>query len=91
MKTESAEQQGKSKGRTLRGTVVSDKMDKTIVVRITWREKHPLYGKIMSKSAKYHVHDANNSCKTGDFVLIQESRPISKTKNWQFVERLEQV
>lgn len=85
------EQALRSKGRTLRGVVVSNKMNKTIVVRITRKVKHPLYGKIMTKNTKLHVHDENNQCKEGDVVLIQESRPISKTKAWQLVELLEKA
>lgn len=78
-------------GRTLRGTVVSNKMHKTIVVRINRKVKHPLYGKVVTKSTKLHVHDENNQCQIGDEVLIKESRPISKTKSWQLVELLEKA
>lgn len=77
-----------SKGRTEQGVVVSNKMDKTIVVRVERRVKHPLYGKIMTRSNKLHAHDPENQCKEGDAVIIQESRPFSKTKNWLLVERL---
>lgn len=80
-----------SKGRVLRGTVVSNKMNKTIVVRIRNQVKHPLYGKIVTRDTKLHAHDENNQCQEGDVVLIQESRPISKTKNWQLVELLEKA
>lgn len=80
-----------SKGRTLQGVVVSNKMDKTIVVRVTRREKDPLYGKIVTKSKKFHVHDELNQCKEGDVVSIQETRPISKLKNWAFVELIEKA
>lgn len=68
--------------RTLVGKVVSDKMDKTVTVLIERQIKHPLYGKIITRSNKYHAHDENNSVKTGDTVEIQEGRPISKTKAW---------
>ena len=68
--------------RTLTGKVVSDKMDKSIVVLIERRVQHPLYGKSIRRSTKLHAHDENNVAKTGDLVTIKESRPISKTKNW---------
>jgi len=68
--------------RTLVGKVVSDKMDKTVTVLIERHVKHPLYGKIIMRSNKYHAHDENNEVKTGDTVEIQEGRPISKTKAW---------
>ncbi len=77
--------------RTLKGVVVSDKMQKTIVVKVTRRVKHPLYGKIVRKSTKYHVHDENNQCKSGDVVMIEETRPFSKTKSWVFRELLERT
>jgi small subunit ribosomal protein S17 len=68
--------------RTLVGKVVSDKMDKTVTVLIERQIKHPLYGKIISQSKKYHAHDESNEVKSGDMVEIQEGRPISKTKAW---------
>lgn len=68
--------------RTLVGTVVSDKMDKTVTVLIERRVRHPLYGKIIVRTNKYHAHDEENVAKTGDTVEIQEGRPISKTKAW---------
>ncbi len=68
--------------RTLVGRVVSDKMDKTVTVLIERHVKHPLYGKIIMRSSKYHAHDETNQVKSGDVVEIQESRPISKTKAW---------
>ena len=68
--------------RTLVGKVVSDKMDKTVTVLIERRVKHPLYGKIIMRSNKYHAHDESNQAKEGDIVEIQEGRPISKTKAW---------
>ena len=67
---------------TLTGRVVSDKMDKTITVLIERRTKHELYGKIVARTSKYHAHDENNECKSGDVVEISECRPISKTKAW---------
>ena len=68
--------------RTLVGKVVSDKMDKTVTVLIERHVKHPLYGKIIMRSNKYHAHDETNEVKAGDTVEIQEGRPISKTKAW---------
>ncbi len=69
--------------RTLVGKVVSDKMNKTVTVLIERHVKHPLYGKIITRSNKYHAHDENNEAKMGDTVEIQEGRPISKTKVWR--------
>ena len=68
--------------RTLIGKVVSDKRTKTVTVLIERRVKHPIYGKIMIRSSKYHAHDENGEYKMGDVVEITESRPLSKTKNW---------
>ena len=68
--------------RSLTGRVVSDKMNKTITVLVERRVKHPVYGKVMIKSKKYHVHDEENQCKTGDIVQIVEGIPMSKTKSW---------
>ena len=75
--------------RTLTGKVVSDKMDKSIVVLIERRVQHPSYGKSIRRSTKLHAHDENNTAKTGDVVTIKESRPISKTKSWTLVEVVE--
>lgn len=72
--------------RQLTGKVVSDKMDKTIVVLIERRVKHPIYGKYVSKSSKLKAHDESNECKAGDVVTIQESRPLSKSKSWALVK-----
>lgn len=77
--------------RTLIGTVVSDKMNKSIVVYIERRVKHPMYGKYLRRSTKIHAHDESNQCQTGDVVLIQECRPISKTKNWTLVNIVEKA
>ena len=68
--------------RTATGRVVSDKMDKTVVVLIERRVKHPIYGKYISKSTKLKAHDETNECKIGDLVTIKENRPLSKTKSW---------
>ena len=75
--------------RTLTGRVVSDKMDKTITVLIERRVTHPLYGKIVTRSKKYHAHDEKNECHEGDLVTIEECRPISKTKAWRVAKLLE--
>ncbi|KJS06789.1 MAG: 30S ribosomal protein S17 [Gammaproteobacteria bacterium BRH_c0] len=77
--------------RTLSGRVVSDKMDKTITVLIERRVKHPVYGKIVSRSTKIKAHDENNQCRIGDLVSIEETRPISKSKAWALVEVVEKV
>lgn len=71
------------------GEVVSDKMDKTVVVAIENRSPHPKYGKIVVRTKKYKVHDEDNSCKVGDRVRIRETRPLSKTKRWALAEILE--
>jgi small subunit ribosomal protein S17 len=72
---------------TLTGRVVSDKMDKTVTVLVERRVKHPLYGKVVTKSQKYHAHDENNECKAGDTVEIEACRKLAKTKAWR-VKRL---
>jgi small subunit ribosomal protein S17 len=69
--------------RTLSGRVVSDKMDKTVTVLVERKVKHPLIGKVVRRSNKFHAHDENNECKEGDLVVIEESRPLSKTKTWK--------
>ena len=74
--------------RVLIGTVVSDKADKTVTVRVERRVKHPLYGKIIRRSKKYHAHDADNAFRTGEQVRIEECKPISKSKSWTVIERL---
>lgn len=75
-----------SNARTKVGKVVSDKMDKTIVVMIERSVKHPKYGKIIKRRTKLHAHDENQVCKIGNIVKIRESRPLSKTKSWVLVE-----
>ena len=74
--------------RVLTGTVVSDKGDKTVVVRVERRVKHPLYGKIIKLSKKYHAHDEANAYSVGEHVRIQECAPVSKLKSWTVVERV---
>ncbi len=73
------------------GIVSSDKMDKTVVVTIKNRVRHPLYGKIINRTVKYKAHDENNECKVGDKVSIMETRPLSKDKRWRVVEILEKA
>ncbi len=73
------------------GVVVSSKMDKTIVVAVERKEKHPLYGKFVKKTTKFVAHDEKNECGVGDTVLIMETRPLSKTKNWRVVEIVEKA
>jgi len=72
--------------RTLSGKVISDKMDRTVVVLVVRKVKHPMYGKYIQRSTKIHAHDEENACKEGDTVMIAETRPISKTKKWKVVE-----
>jgi len=73
------------------GRVVSDKMDKTIVVAIEDHVKHPVYGKIIKRTAKIHAHDMNNECGIGDKVELMETRPLSKTKRWRLVQIIEKA
>jgi len=75
--------------RILVGTVVSDKTDKTVTVLVERKVKHPLYGKIIRRSKKYHAHDESNDFKPGDTVRIEETRPISKTKTWKVLDRVQ--
>ena len=77
--------------RTLQGKVVSDKMDKTVTVLVERKVKHPLYGKIIRLSTKIHAHDENNQYSIGDVVVIEESRPLSKTKSWVVKELVEKA
>ena len=77
--------------KTRQGYVVSDKMDKTVVVEVEDRVKHPLYGKVMRRTSRLKAHDEQNECGTGDRVLIMETRPLSATKRWRVVEILEKA
>ena len=77
--------------KTRTGVVVSDKMDKTIVVEIRTRVKHPLYGKIMNRTKRFKAHDEENQCGIGDTVLVMETRPLSKDKRWRLVEIVEKA
>ncbi|MGW0501412.1 30S ribosomal protein S17 [Micromonospora sp. NPDC003241] len=87
--TTATQQRGRRKVRE--GLVVSDKMDKTVVVEVEDRVKHALYGKIMRRTSKLKVHDEQNSAGVGDRVLIMETRPLSATKRWRIVEILEKA
>ena len=77
--------------KTRQGVVISDKMEKSIVVAAKFKEKHPLYGKFVQKTKKYHAHDENNEAHVGDTVLIMETRPLSKTKGWRLVSIIEKA
>lgn len=77
--------------RTLEGRVVSAAMDKTVTVLVERRVKHPLYGKFMRRSTKVHAHDEDNSCNQGDWVRVEQCRPLSKTKTWRLLEVLEKA
>ena len=83
IKPEAAEQRGQRK--TMEGVVVSDKMDKTRVVRVTRTVRHPFYLKVMTKSSKFHVHDESNQSREGDVIEITGTRPLSKLKRWRLV------
>jgi small subunit ribosomal protein S17 len=77
--------------RTLAGRVVGDKMDKTVTVLVEHRVKHPIYGKVITRSKKYHAHDESNQFKEGDTVLIEECRPLAKTKAWRVTKLVEKA
>ncbi len=73
------------------GVVFSNKMDKSITVSVKWKEKHPIYGKFVNKTKKFHAHDEQNDCNIGDTVRIMETRPLSKSKRWRLVEIIERA
>ena len=77
--------------RSLTGRVTSDKMDKTVTVTVERRVRHPLYGKIVKRSSKFHVHDETNECGMNDVVMIEQCRPISKSKSWRLVKVIEKA
>jgi small subunit ribosomal protein S17 len=77
--------------RSMSGRVVSDKMDKTVTVLVERKVKHPLIGKVIRRSKKFHAHDENNECHEGDLVVIVESRPLSKTKTWRVSKIVEKA
>ena len=87
-----SEQTAERNARKIReGLVVSDKMDKTVVVSVEDRVKHAMYGKVLRRTSKYKAHDENNECGIGDRVLLMETRPLSATKRWRVVEILEKA
>ena len=86
-----SEQQRITTPRRLTGRVVSDKMDKTVTVLVERKVQHPLYGKFVRKSKKYHAHDETNQYKEGDTVVIEESRPLSRTKTWRVTNLVEKA
>jgi small subunit ribosomal protein S17 len=73
------------------GVVFSNKMNKSITVAVKWKEKHPIYGKFVNKTKKFHVHDERNECHVGDIIKIMETRPLSKTKRWRLVQIMEKA
>ena len=77
--------------KTKTGTVSSDKMNKTITVAVERKVKHPIYGKFVKKTTKFHAHDEKNEAKPGDVVKIEKTRPLSKTKRWRLVEKIEKA
>jgi small subunit ribosomal protein S17 len=91
MATATATQTEAKLKRTLTGKIVSDKMDKTVTVLVERRVMHPVLGKVVRRSKKYHCHSENNEFKAGDMVLIEETRPLSKTKAWKVTKLLEKA
>ena len=89
--TKTEEKTERNHRKVRRGYVVSDRMDKTVVVQLEDRMKHPLYGKVMRKTKKVKVHDEENTAGIGDLVVIMETRPLSKTKHWRLVEIAEKA
>jgi small subunit ribosomal protein S17 len=73
------------------GMVFSNKMNKSITVVVKWKEKHPIYGKFVNKTKKFHAHDEDNECNIGDIVKIMETRPLSKSKRWRLVQIIQKV
>jgi len=86
-----AEKEERAQRKVRTGTVVSDKMDKTVVVSVERRTAHPVYGKQITRSKKFHAHDEENDARQGDVVRIAETRPLSKTKRWRVVEIVERA
>ena len=77
--------------RQLVGRVVSDKMQNTVTVQVERRVKHPLYGKVVTRSSRFHAHDEERACKAGDLVLIEECRPLARTKSWRVIRLVEKA
>ena len=73
------------------GVIFSNKMEKSVTVAVKWKEKHPMYGKFVNRTKKFHAHDESNNCNIGDTVRIMETRPLSKTKRWRVIEILERA
>lgn len=86
-----AETQVRNARKVVTGTVVSISGDKSVTVKVDSRKRHPKYGKMMTVTKKFHVHDENNECGVGDLVTIMETRPLSKTKRWRLVEIVERA
>ncbi|WP_028644804.1 30S ribosomal protein S17 [Nocardioides sp. URHA0020] len=91
MSEQTAAEQDRNARKVREGLVVSDKMDKTVVVSVEDRVKHAMYGKVLRRTSKYKAHDENNECGIGDRVLLMETRPLSATKRWRVVEILEKA
>jgi small subunit ribosomal protein S17 len=91
MTESSTQEQVRGNRKVRQGVVVSDKMDKTVVVVVERRTKHPLYHKTVTRSERYHAHDETNDANVGDVVRVQESRPLSATKRWRLLEVLERA
>jgi small subunit ribosomal protein S17 len=89
--TENGTEEQRGYRKTREGLVVSDKMDKTVVVAVEDRVKHPKYGKVLRRTKKYKAHDEKNACGVGDRVLLMETRPLSATKRWRVAEILEKA
>ena len=89
--TQAPEAPARNPRKVREGIVVSDKMDKTVIVTVEDRVKHPLYGKVMRRASKLQAHDEANACSIGDRVLVMETRPLSATKRWRVVEILEKA
>ncbi|AGZ39199.1 30S ribosomal protein S17 [Actinoplanes friuliensis] len=89
--SENAAAEPRSQRKTREGLVVSDKMDKTVIVEVEDRVKHALYGKVLRRTRKLQVHDEQNACGVGDRVSLMETRPLSRTKRWRVVEILEKA
>ena len=89
--SETASTEDRNRRKVFEGLVVSDKMDKTVIVTVEDRVKHPLYGKVMRRVSKLQAHDEANACGIGDRVLVMETRPLSATKRWRVVEILEKA
>jgi small subunit ribosomal protein S17 len=91
MAEDTMEQSERARRKVRKGTVVSDRMDKTVVVAVERRTPHPLYGKMITRTKKYHAHDEANDARAGDIVRIVETRPLSRTKRWRVSEILERA